>query len=241
MARRLRWLPESDTGARRSRGLDRRPLDRGARESERAVQTLDAVERARAQRILRPLARARFIAARAALRTILGSYLQIEARQVSLRSESLGKPRLGVSAGLAFSLSHTESLAVIAVARRAQVGIDVESLTRRPVPVAVWRRVLDERELELVLGVSPARRDEAFLRHWTAKEAYVKAIGIGITAVSRVVIADALTAPIIVANDRPGPWSAQRFDPRPGFVGAVVAAGGPWTARRRDLTDTFRV
>jgi 4'-phosphopantetheinyl transferase len=199
----------------------------------RAEAVLEETERARAQRIVRPHGRERFTIARAALRTILGGYLRVPAAQVGLEREPSGKPSLTEPAGLAFSLSHSHALAAIAVAARPQVGIDIEQLVRRPVPEAVWRRVLDARELACVLSVSPRQRDEAFLRHWTAKEAYVKAVGVGLAGLRGVSIIEALGTPSIAS----GAWSVQRFDPRPGVIGAVVVAGGPWLARQRCLSS----
>ncbi len=207
--------------------------------ARRALATLDDAERSRAERILRPLARDRFILARTALRTVLGGYLQVEPARVPLGAEPAGKPLLVAPAGLAFSLSHTGGVVVIAVTARARVGVDVERRGRRT-PPGVMRRVLDEQELALVLAAPAERRDEAFLRHWTVKEAYVKALGTGIAAgLRRVGVRDALTtpAPAVGAAADAGDWSVQRFDPCPGVVGAVVVAGGPWTARRRDLAS----
>ena len=199
---------------------------------ERAAKLLDAVECARAQRIVMPVVRDRFVLARAALRTILGHYLQIPPRRVVLREGAAGKPHLDPPADLAFNLSHTRDLAVLAVTAREQVGVDVE-LLGRTVASSVMRRVLDERELALVLAAPAERRDELFLRHWTAKEAYVKALGIGLAAGLRGVgVREATTTPTIA-----GAWSVQRFDPRPGAVGAVAVAGGPWVARRRELAS----
>ena len=61
----------------------------------------------------------------------------------------------------------------------------------------------------------------------------MKALGTGLAAGLRGVgVCDATATPTIT-----GAWSVQRFDPRPGAVGAVAVAGGPWTARRRDLAS----
>ncbi len=222
--------------------------------ANRALATLDDAERSRAERIVRPLARDRFILARAALRTILGDYLQVAPARVPLGVGPAGKPHLETpaslrapAASLAFSLSHTQGVVVIAVTTRARVGVDVEMRARRT-PPSVMRRVLDEQELALVLAAPPEQRDEAFLRHWTVKEAYVKALGTGIAAgLRRVGVRDALTTPVLAAGAGPHlaggapdggrtpAWSVQRFDPCAGVVGAVVVAGASWTARRRDL------
>lgn len=198
----------------------------------RARATLDAAERARAGAILSPPARDRFVFARAALRTVLGAYLQVAAAQVPLELSRAGRPLLAGTRGLAFSLSHTGRLAVIAVTARPAIGVDIERCGRR-ISSGLMRRVLDEHELALVLATPAGRREEAFLRHWTVKEAYVKALGSGLSSGLRAVgVRDAATTPILAGA--PGArWSVQRCDPRPGIVGAVVAAGGAWTARPR--------
>ncbi len=201
----------------------------------RAAAMLDEPERARAQRIVRPIARERFILARAALRTVLGECLQVAPAAVALREGPRGKPQLGDATDLSFSLSHTRALAVIAVTTRERIGVDVET-RGRPIPPAVLRRVLDDRELALVLALPEAAREEAFLRHWTAKEAYVKALGTGLaTGLRGVAVRDALTTPALVDEPDGTPWRVQRFDPRPEAIGAVVVSGAAWTARRRNL------
>ncbi len=210
-------------------------VDLGGGAAERAAATLDESERARAQRIVRPVARERFILARAALRTVLGACLQMSPAAVALREGPRGKPQLVQATGLSFSLSHTRALAVIAVTTRDRIGVDVEA-RGRPIPPAVLRRALDDRELALVLTLPEESREEAFLRHWTVKEAYVKALGTGLaTGLRSVAVRDALTAPALVDDADGTPWSVQRFDPRPEAIGAVVVAGAAWTARRRNL------
>jgi 4'-phosphopantetheinyl transferase len=187
--------------------------------------------------VIRPLQRDRLIVARAAMRAVLAGYLQTVPGEVHIERGPGGKPRLSGDPGLAFNLSHSGALAVIAVTRRAAVGVDIELLGRELRP-GVIRRALAPPELEVVQAADEERRGEAFLRHWTAKEAYGKALGAGLAVgMARVVIADAMGDPrlgdraLVSAHD--GDWSLQRFDPAPGVVGAVVAAGGRWRARVR--------
>jgi 4'-phosphopantetheinyl transferase len=194
-------------------------------------------ERARFARVIRPRQRERLIVARAALRAALASYLRTAPVEVHIERGPGGKPRLSGDSGLAFNMSHSGALAVIAVTRRAAVGVDVELLGRALRP-GVIRRALAPAELEVVQAVAEEHRGEAFLRHWTAKEAYGKALGAGLAVgMARVVIGQALTEPVLadptLVGARGGDWSLQRFDPAPGAVGAVVAGGGPWRARVR--------
>jgi 4'-phosphopantetheinyl transferase len=98
-------------------------------------------ERERAARILRPLARRRWIAARWALRGVLGRYLEREPATVDLAIGRRGKPQLGGGEPLAFNLSHSDGLAVVAVASAGDVGVDVERIGSRPAEFyAAWTR-----------------------------------------------------------------------------------------------------
>lgn len=170
-----------------------------------------------------------------ALREILARYLDVAPGEVPIQTTPLGKPELPPHAGgPAFSLSHTGDLALVAVAARPAIGVDIELADRRT-SSQVMRRALSQDEWDTVKAIPREARDEVFLRHWTVKEAYVKALGIGLSVGMRTLtVADALTAPrILTADGEPAAWSVQRYDPRPGVIGAVVVAGPPWTARPR--------
>lgn len=95
---------------------------------------------------------------------------------------TLGRPevdRPGWARGLHFNLSHTDGLVACVVARDARCGVDVE----RPLQALPVHRlagaVLSDRERHDLADVPPAGRQELFLRYWTLKEAYLKAIGAG--------------------------------------------------------------
>lgn len=91
-----------------------------------------------------------------ALREILGRYLGRPTSELRFERSRHGKPRLA-SAGdeLEFNLSHSGSLALVAVARR-EVGVDVERIR--------------------------AKRPVDFYRRWADREARVKCLGTGLTA-----------------------------------------------------------
>jgi 4'-phosphopantetheinyl transferase len=167
--------------------------------------------------------------ARPALRSILAGYLGVQAGRVPLGRAPGGKPCLDGGAGPAFNLSHSGPLAVIAVSTRDTVGVDIEQLRGRSRDGLI-DRVLDAEEAEVVRACVPAKRERAFLRHWTAKESCLKAWGTGLSGDLRALrIGNALGSPIVM-GDAASQLELQRFDPCPDVVGTVAVSGGPWRA-----------
>jgi 4'-phosphopantetheinyl transferase len=121
-------------------------------------------------------------------RAILGHTLGVAPRdvQVSRRCAhcghpSHGKPVVVDAPDVSFSLSHSGPWALVAVATGADVGADLEVLRRRVYLNRLARRALAPDELARWCDLPDERRLEGFLHAWTAKEAYLKAIGRGIT------------------------------------------------------------
>jgi 4'-phosphopantetheinyl transferase len=99
-----------------------------------------------------------------------------------VRGES-GRPSLAPpfdASGWHFNLAHTAGLVVMAVGRAAHIGIDVEALDQR-VPLQVAQRYFSEREIAALHALEPEEQPRRFLRLWTLKEAYLKALGEGLS------------------------------------------------------------
>ncbi len=103
---------------------------------------LPVAERDRAANLLSEDARRRWVAARWALRQVLGRYLPEEPAVIEVRFGSRGKPMLAApDSPLRFNLSHSRELALIAVAGEREVGVDVEGIGAKPVEFyAEWTR-----------------------------------------------------------------------------------------------------
>jgi len=140
---------------------------------------LSSDELARARSFAEP-ARSRFVAARTALRERLADYLGCAACDVGFDYGDMGKPHLRSHERLHFSVAHAGDLALLAFARAAPVGVDIERLRTVARRERIARRVLAADSAEALMGVSPQERDEAFIWAWTQREAYVKAIGSGV-------------------------------------------------------------
>jgi 4'-phosphopantetheinyl transferase len=142
---------------------------------------LDQDEQSRAARFIVPEPRIQFILSRALLRIALGRYLRTEPREIRFRTAEHGKPELGEQSGLHFNLSHTEGTTVIAVTRAGQVGVDVERIRENLDPLQLGARFFSQKESEWLRSQPPAQRFAAFFACWTAKEAYIKARGSGLS------------------------------------------------------------
>lgn len=133
---------------------------------------LSEAERGRA--FARPRDRARFVAARGVLREILADCAGAQAARLEIETGVWGKPFLARRGEWRFNLAHSGSMAVWAVARGHEVGVDIERA--RPLAPALVARFASAREQRLIAGDTSHA-----LPIWTRKEAYLKAVGRGLT------------------------------------------------------------
>jgi 4'-phosphopantetheinyl transferase len=148
--------------------------------------SLDDFERERASRLSTGWLSRRYIAAHAAVRTILAAYTGVQPHDVRIDRLPTGKPVIANMRGLHFSLSHSDAVGVVAVAFGNPVGVDVELV--RPVGASVLERMsCTPREIRALARLRPSTRDAAFLSLWTAKEAFLKAQGVGLATDPRTI------------------------------------------------------
>lgn len=199
------------------------------------VSSLSTAERQQANRFCFERDRRRYTAAHVSLRDILASYLDDDPAALELMPGHNGKPQLRGRnvARLRFNLTHSHGLSLVAVARRREVGIDVEKV--RPIADAleIAERFFALRECASLQQAEDTSR--AFLRGWTRKEAYVKAIGDGLHrgldqfAVS-LDSADARLLWVGWDSAEVERWSLLELAvPVPGFIAALAVEG--WPAR----------
>jgi len=144
-----------------------------------AWRLLSADERARATRLRFEVHRERFVAAHAGLREVLARYVGTVPESVRLAADAQGKPVLA-GARLQFNLSHSEGVALVAVARERAVGVDVEHIEPRRDVLALADRALDPAEAAGVRAAAPEHRAAVFHRAWARREAAVKCTGTGL-------------------------------------------------------------
>ena len=146
-----------------------------------ALVWLDAAERGRYERFRQPGDRAMFLLGRVMARTLVGLALGVPPASWRWREGERGRPEIDEPAcGLSFNLAHSAGVVVCALARDAQVGVDIE-YRRRPIldPTIVPRYCSPAEAADIQSQGQDGWHDQ-FLRYWTLKEAYLKARGLGI-------------------------------------------------------------
>ncbi len=156
-------------------------------------------EKRRAEAFLFDQDRRRFIACRSAVRMILGRYLGSRPSDVRFRYGPYGKPRLdrnGPGAPLHFNVSHSEHLALVAVSRESEVGVDIEHVRARPGIPNIIERQFAPAERRALLRAPEAEHLSRFYRYWTLKEAHLKAAGLGMNGALAAIDVSGPTDPI---------------------------------------------
>ena len=122
----------------------------------------------------------------AALRRLLGRYLGEEPDAIGFVRGPGGKPELAKSwSRLRFNLSHSGSLALVALAGDREVGVDVERLDPARASAVIVDAVFSPREASILRPLREPARTRAFFSCWTRKEACAKATGEGVAALER--------------------------------------------------------
>jgi 4'-phosphopantetheinyl transferase len=143
---------------------------------------LNVEECARADRFYRPIHQQRFAAGRGILRLLLSPYIGIPADEIQFVYGPNGKPALDRHSDLAFNLSHTADEAIVAIARGTDLGVDIEVFGDDREFEKLARRYFAHEEHAQLMALPAHDQQAAFYQCWTAKEALVKAWGLGLTA-----------------------------------------------------------
>jgi 4'-phosphopantetheinyl transferase len=184
-------------------------LERSPEAIEALALWLSEAELARAARFGTAALRARYVAGRAMLRQLLGARLALPPSRVPIRRGLRGRPELDLPGAPDFNVSNTAGMALIAIAERPRVGVDVEHRERRAAADKLARKFLTATEAAALAHLQPDERRRAFLRHWTCKEAMSKATGDGLAAPFGRIEVEIAPGPRVVGGPAPygpGDW-----------------------------------
>ncbi len=158
-------------------------LDASPERTSSAFRLLSVDERTRFNRFKVERARRRFAVARASLRCLLGQIIKTPPESVRFEYGAHGKPRIHPAQNpedVRFNLSHSGDIALLALTVGREVGVDVERLRDRVPFQKLAARFFAPEEAESLNQLSGPDLRLRFFRIWTAKEAYIKAIGMGL-------------------------------------------------------------
>lgn len=190
--------------------------------------------------------RHRFTLSHGLLRVILARYVGGEAARIEFERGAHGKPAVSgppnAKQEIHFSLSHSGDYALVAVATGRAVGVDVE--VRRPDVHAfkLAQRFFASGESRQIAQAQGDERQRLFYRYWTAKEAYLKGRGVGLSLgldqfeilfegqspAARVRLTDSGTFDHA--------WLVQTLPLRDHLAGALAVTGQSWQVRMFDAT-----
>jgi len=196
----------------------RASLDLPPAQLDALASSLSEDELARAARFKFDLHRNRYIAGRGRLRRILASYLHSDPAAIRFAYNPQGKPSLP-GGGLQFNLSHSGAEALYAVSLDVELGIDIECLNPAIEVEKIAANFFSPAEVAAILALPPLRRHVRFFDFWTRKEAYVKALGHGLSIPLNEF--DVSTLSEIDHAGFPKSW-VYPLDTEPGYAAALV-------------------
>jgi len=201
--------------------------------------TLAPDEQARAARYHFRVDREHFTVARGLLRVLLSRYLGVGPANLSFRFNAFGKPSLADEHGadVHFNVSHSRGLALLAFARGRELGVDLEAVQPEFAGLQIAERFFSPTEVAALRALPECQHTDAFFNCWTRKEAYIKAIGQGLSAgldqfdVSLAPGQPAALLRTMIATDEPGRWTMIELEPEANYKAALLVEGRDWRLR----------
>ena len=206
-------------------------LDVPAQVTAAARKLLSAGERKRADRFAYDRHRRRYTVAQGHLRRVLGQLTDTRPQDIRFHYEEKGKPWL--PGGPSFNQSHSEDRIMIGVAVSGRLGVDIEEMRQVRLMLGIADKNFAPDEAARLHAAPANERRRLFFRFWTRKEAFLKALGVG------------LTHPMRSFSVDPTPGAAQGLlhvddlpeDPARWYIGGVRCAEGAEAALAVDQPD----
>ncbi|ROT45757.1 4'-phosphopantetheinyl transferase superfamily protein [Pusillimonas sp. NJUB218] len=190
---------------------------------------LSEAELARAERFVRLPDRLSYLAAHILLQVALDTYCAEQARW-RYATDRYGKPYLvSPRQDIHFNLSHTDGYVAVALSRRGPVGVDIESDTRAGALREMDAAWLSPEEISVLTALTPEAQDAQRVAWWVAKEALIKAVGLGLRiALPTVVLGGSPIQPTRLPDAFAQPHEAWQVYVKAGFgyrIGVAASFG----------------
>jgi 4'-phosphopantetheinyl transferase len=195
----------------------------------RAFSWLSPDEVERADRFRFDRHRRAFVLGRAVLRALVASFLRIAPAEASFTYGPKGKPALaGANCALSFNVSNSGDLAAYAFTSDCEIGVDIEHRKRLIEIEGIARRFFAPEEVTELMGLSETERHDGFFNCWTRKEAYIKAVGDGLSLPLdsfQVTLQAGVPARMVALDGSAAAaqrWTLHSFTPSPDYAGAIA-------------------
>lgn len=206
-------------------------LETGDANINRLLWVLSDEELQRANRFHFEQDRKRFVVARGLLRMLLSDYCNSHPVEHYFNYNSYGKPALSGNPHIRFNVSHAGDMVLIGICCGREIGVDVERIRPFERAEQIVERYFSTLERSAFRSLPEHLRDKAFFTCWTRKEAYIKAVGKGMSLplnkFSISFLPDTpprlLEAPPDDGGNRD--WSMQEITVNPGYAAAAVVEG----------------
>ena len=193
-----------------------------------------------------------WILTRGLLRVFISNYLKFDPKKIEFEYNEFGKPFIvpnSESKNLSFNLSHSDGVVVFAFTRHKQVGIDVEKIGGVLNFPEVIELVFHNFEKEWFSKIPTNKKNEIFYKLWTSKEAYIKAIGKGLSFSPNKVSLELDSEENLIFKDIAcekdlTKWKLVSFKPFPDYISSIVVEDNDTTIEQltlntRDINDNF--
>lgn len=214
----------------------------------RCERSLSHAERERAGRFASAMHRTDYVVSHGLLRDVLARYTGVAPSALTFSGGHTGKPRLcdqtDVDRAITFNLAHADGRALVAVAKGDEVGVDLERIRADLDPLSLAQQFFAPSERKIIARAPGTAQREIFFRYWVAKEAVLKAQGIGLElAPDRceiALVADGGSARVLshAQGMLESNWSVRFLPCGPGWIGGVAARGEEWSVRLRALDES---
>ena len=217
------------------------PLTINEQQKQLTLGLLNEKQRNKYKRRSSPELKDAYLAGRYYLLTLLAAYSNCKPNEIKLTYSRLNKPLLvtpyletptnkDFDGKIHFNFTDTninnENYALFAFCREHQVGVDLESCSRSSEFERIARRRFTPTELEYATNNKGQLDSQRCLAIWTRKEAYGKAVGVGINFQmnKRNLVSNGMNSTPFNYdfNDGENDWRLLQIQPDPRFIASVV-------------------
>jgi 4'-phosphopantetheinyl transferase len=208
--------------------------------------SLSSEEKERAERFHFIKDRHRYIVSHGILRFILGMYLGVDPAYVGYQIGAYGKPSLTdefCSCRIRFNLSHSGDAVLLGFTRGRELGVDIEKIRTDFATIEIARAYFSPQEILTFQSLPKRLQTEAFYNCWTRKEAFIKAIGEGVSCplnMFDVTLAPGEPAKLLATRLKGNPvskWSLVGLNSGHAYKAAMVTESGNWNLKCWKWTD----